>query len=119
LNERTVQVLEVSRRLVQEGEELAKSTTRIVKSIDALFAKLASHQSSEQVIESKLAPMIDSLTRAVNSLNASAETQAKNAEINLDHAESVVAAVDRLLQEIHASETTRSTKTLGTRSRDR
>ena len=50
--------------------------------------------------------MIESLNLAVNSLNASAETQAKNAEINLDHARSVVAAVDQLLQEIHASETT-------------
>ena len=119
LNERTVQVLEVSKQLVQEGEELAKSTTRIVKAIDDLFAKLASHQTTEQVIDSKLTPMIESLNLAVNSLNASAETQAKNAEINLDHARSVVAAVDQLLQEIHASETTRSTRTVGSRSRDR
>jgi ElaB/YqjD/DUF883 family membrane-anchored ribosome-binding protein len=119
LNERTVQVLEVSKQLVQEGEELAKSTTRIVKAIDDLFAKLASHQTSEQVIDSKLAPMIESLNLAVNSLNASAETQAKNAEINLDHARNVVAAVDQLLQKMHASETTRSTRTLGSRSRDR
>ncbi len=63
--------------------------------------------------------MIESLNLAIKSLNASAETQAKNAEINLDHAQSVVAAVDRLLQEVHASETTRSTGTMGSRSRDR
>jgi ElaB/YqjD/DUF883 family membrane-anchored ribosome-binding protein len=110
LNERTVQVLEVSKQLVQEGEQLAKSTTRIVKAIDTLFAKLASHQTPEQIVESKLAPMIESLTLAVNSLHDSAETQAKKAEINLEHAQSVVVAINQLLQEIHASETTRSTE---------
>jgi ElaB/YqjD/DUF883 family membrane-anchored ribosome-binding protein len=112
LNERTVQVLEVSRQLVQEGEQLAKSTTRIVKAIDTLFARLASHQTPEQIIESKLAPMIESLTLAVNSLHNSAETQAKNAEINLDQAHSVVVAINQLLQEIHASETRHSGGTL-------
>ena len=112
LNERTVQVLEVSKQLVQEGEQLAKSTTRIVKAIDTLFARLASHQTPEQIIESKLAPMIESLTLAVNSLHNSAETQAKNAEINLDQAHSVVVAINQLLQEIHASETRHSGGTL-------
>jgi ElaB/YqjD/DUF883 family membrane-anchored ribosome-binding protein len=112
LNERTVQVLEVSKQLVQEGEQLAKSTTRIVKAIDTLFARLASHQTPEQIIESKLAPMIESLTLAVNSLHNSAETQAKNAEINLDQAQSVVVAINQLLQEIHASETRHSAGTL-------
>jgi methyl-accepting chemotaxis protein len=108
LNERTIQVLDVSKQLVQEGEQLAKSTTSIVQAIDALFAKLASHQSPEQIIDSKLAPMIESLTLAVNSLTASAETQARNAEINLEHAQSVVVAINQLLQEVHAVEATRS-----------
>jgi hypothetical protein len=115
LNERTVQVIEVSKQLVQEGEQLAKSTTSIVKAIDTLFAKLASHQTPEQIIETKLAPMIQSLTLAVNSLHTSAETQAKNVEINLENAQSVVIAINQLLQEIHAAETTRSTGTLGSR----
>jgi len=108
LNERTIQVLDVSKQLVQEGEQLAKSTTSIVQAIDALFVKLASHQSPEQIIDSKLAPMIESLTLAVNSLTASAETQARNAEINLEHAQSVVVAINQLLQEVHAVEATRS-----------
>jgi len=108
LNERTIQVLDVSKQLVQEGEQLAKSTTSIVQAIDALFAKLPSHQSPEQIIDSKRAPMIESLTLAVNSLTASAETQARNAEINLEHAQSVVVAINQLLQEVHAVEATRS-----------
>jgi hypothetical protein len=54
-----------------------------------------------------LAPLIQSLTQALNSLHSSAETQAKNTEVNLEHAQSVVTAVNQLLQEIHAAEAPR------------
>jgi ElaB/YqjD/DUF883 family membrane-anchored ribosome-binding protein len=104
LNGRTMQVLDVSRQLVREGEQLAKSTAKIVGAIDNLFVKLASRQTPEQIIQSELAPLIQSLTQALNSLHASVETQAKNTEINLEHAQSVVTAVNQLLLEIHAGE---------------
>ena len=107
LNERTVQVLDVSRQLVREGEQLAKSTAKIVGAIDSLFVKLASRQTPEQIIQSELAPLIQGLTQALNSLHASVETQAKNTEVNLEHAQSVVVAVNQLLQEIHAAEAPR------------
>src|SRR6202142_1285879 len=42
LKARTIQVLDVSRQLVREGEQLAKSTAKIVGAIDSLFVKLAS-----------------------------------------------------------------------------
>ena len=120
LNETTIEVLEVSRQLVQEGEELAKNTTNIVKAIDDVFARLALHQTSDQIIETKLAPMIQSLTEAVNSLRDSTETQARNVEINLRHTQSVVVAVNQLLKEIHAAETTRpAAGSWSSRSRDR
>jgi len=107
LNERTVEVLEVSRQLVQEGEQLAKNTTSIVKAIDDVFARLATHQTSDQIIQTKLAPMIQSLTEAVNSLKDSTESQARNVEVNLRHTQSVVVAVNQLLKEMHAAEVTR------------
>jgi hypothetical protein len=107
LNERTVQVLDVSRQLVREGEQLAKSTAKIVGAIDSLFVKLASRQTPEQIIQSELAPLIQGLTQALNSLHTSVETQAKNTEVNLEHAQSVVTAVNQLLQEIHAAEAPR------------
>ena len=107
LNERTVEVLEVSRQLVQEGEQLAKNTTSIVKAIDDVFARLAAHQTSDQIIQTRLAPMIESLTEAVNSLKDSTETQARNVEVNLRHTQSVVVAVNQLLKEMHAAEVTR------------
>jgi hypothetical protein len=107
LNERTVQVLDVSRQLVREGEQLAKSTAKIVGAIDSLFVKLASRQTPEQIIQSELAPLIQGLTQALNSLHSSVETQAKNTEVNLEHAQSVVVAVNQLLQEIHAADAPR------------
>jgi hypothetical protein len=104
LNGRTLQVLDVSRQLVKEGEQLAKSTAKIVGAIDGLFVKLASRQTPEQIIQSELAPLIQGLTQALNSLHSSVEMQAKNAEVNIEHAQSVVVAVNQLLQEIHAQE---------------
>lgn len=103
LNQRTVEVLEVSRQLVQEGEELAKNTTSIVRSIDALFARLTAHQTSEEAIGTQLVPMIERLTDTVDALNDNAQTQARSAEINLRHAQNVVVAMKELLIEIHAT----------------
>ncbi len=108
LNQRTIQVLDVSRQLVREGEQLAKSTAKIVGAIDSLFVKLASRQTPEQIIQTELAPLIQSLTQALNSLHSSVETQTKNTEVNLEHAQSVVVAVNQLLQEIHAGEAPRA-----------
>jgi hypothetical protein len=108
LNERTVHVLDVSRQLVQQGEQLAKSTAKIVGAIDNLFVKLASRQTPEQIIQTELAPLIQGLTTALNSLHTSVETQSKSVEVNLEHAQSVVVAVNQLLQEIHAAEAPRA-----------
>ena len=103
LNKRTVEVLEVSRQLVQEGEELARNTTSIVHSIDALFARLTAHQTSEEAIGTQLVPMIERLTESVDALNDNAQNQARSAEINLRHAQNVVTAMRELLIEIQAT----------------
>ena len=103
LNKRTVEVLEISRQLVQEGEELARNTTSIVRSIDALFARLTAHQTSEEAIGTQLVPMIERLTESVDALNDNAQTQARSAEISLRHAHSVVVAMKELLIEIQAT----------------
>jgi ElaB/YqjD/DUF883 family membrane-anchored ribosome-binding protein len=103
LNQRTVEVLEVSRHLVQEGEELAKNTTSIVKSIDALFARLATHQTTEETIGTELVPILQRLTDAVDALNDNTHIQAGNAEVNLRQAQTVVMAMKELLHEIQAT----------------
>jgi ElaB/YqjD/DUF883 family membrane-anchored ribosome-binding protein len=109
LNERIVETLDtVSARLAHEGEQLSRSTASIVKAIDGVATKLASLQTPDQIIEIKLAPMIQGLTRAVNSFNKSAETQAQTIEANLQQTQVVGAAVTRLMQEIRAAEAARS-----------
>jgi ABC-type transporter Mla subunit MlaD len=103
LNERTVQILDVSRQLVLEGEQLARSTTNVVKAIDFMLAKLSALQMP--TADGKLAPMIQSLTQAVNSLGESTEAQAKNIETNLKHTQNAVVAIAQVLQEMRATET--------------
>jgi hypothetical protein len=106
LNERMVRTLQaVSEQLMQEGELLSRSAAGIVEAIDATVTKLASLQALEQIVESKLMPVIEGLTGAVSSLGQSAEAQAKNIENNLKHTQTVVLAITELLHEIHASET--------------
>ena len=105
LNERTVQILDVSRQLVQEGEQLARSTTNVVKAIDFMLAKLSALQMPDRAADGKLAPMIQSLTQAVNSLGQSTEAQAKNIETNLKHTQNAVVAIAQVLQEMRAAET--------------
>jgi hypothetical protein len=103
LNKRTVEVLEISRQLVQEGEDLARNTTSIVQSIDALFARLTAHQTSEEAIGTQLVPVIQRLTESIDTLNDNAEDQARSTEINLRHAQSLVLAMKELLIEIQAT----------------
>jgi len=121
LNERTVRTLEVvSQQLMQEGELLSRSTVHIVEAIDAVVAKLASLDAPQHVVESRLAPLIEGLTGAVNSLGATAEMQTRSIENNLKHTQAVVVAITRLLQEIQGTETTRPAAGAWTqRSRER
>jgi hypothetical protein len=107
MNERTVQILEVSRHLVQEGEQLAKSTASVVKAIDSLLAELGSLRTPATATEDKLAPLIENLTQVVDKLNQSAEAQSENIDINLRQTHSVVVAVNQLLREIRTVETAR------------
>ena len=98
--------LPIANALYRAGNALlSRSAAGIVEAIDATVTKLASLQAPEQIVESKLMPVIEGLTGAVNSLGESAEAQAKNIENNLKHTQTVVLAITELLHEIHASET--------------
>jgi ElaB/YqjD/DUF883 family membrane-anchored ribosome-binding protein len=109
LNEKMVTTLEtVSQQLVEEGERLTRSTTGIVRAIDTVVAKLTSLQTPDQLIEIKLAPMIQGLTRAINSFNKSAEIQAQTIEANLQQTQAVGTVVTQLIKEIQAAEAARA-----------
>src|SRR3979490_3392581 len=121
MNERIVETLEaVSARLAHEGDHLSRSTASVVKAIDGVATKLASLQTPDQIIEIKLAPMIQGLTRAVNSFNKSAKIQADNIEANLRQTHGIGDAVNVLMQEIRAADAARgSGGPWGSDNRDR
>jgi ElaB/YqjD/DUF883 family membrane-anchored ribosome-binding protein len=105
MNEKIASTLEtVSAQLVEEGDRLTRSTASIVRAIDTVVTRLAALQTPDQIIEVKLAPMIQGLTRAVNSFNKSAEIQAGIIDANLKQTQLIGDAVNSLMQEFRAAE---------------
>jgi ElaB/YqjD/DUF883 family membrane-anchored ribosome-binding protein len=98
----------VSAQLVEEGERLTRSTTSIVRAIDTVVARLTALQTPDQIIDVKLAPMIQGLTRAINSFSKSAEIQAHSIEANLRQTQLIGDAVNVLMQEIRTAEAARA-----------
>jgi ElaB/YqjD/DUF883 family membrane-anchored ribosome-binding protein len=109
LNEKMVTTLEtVSAQLVEEGERLTRSTTSIVRAIDTVVTRLTALQTPDQIIEVKLAPMIQGLTRAVNSFDKSTKIQADTIEANLRQTQVIGDAVNVLMREIRAADAARA-----------
>jgi ElaB/YqjD/DUF883 family membrane-anchored ribosome-binding protein len=109
MNSKIATTLEtVSAQLVEEGERLTRSTTSIVRAIDVVVGRLAVLQTPDQIIEVKLAPMIQGLTRAINSFSKSAEIQAHSIEANLRQTQLIGDAVNVLMQEVRAAESARA-----------
>jgi ElaB/YqjD/DUF883 family membrane-anchored ribosome-binding protein len=108
LNGRISQNLDgLSQRLSQEANQLSESTRAITRAIDKLASKLGSVQTPEQIIEIKLAPTIQGLSRAVNSFSKGAEAHAKAVEKNLKRTEDIAAAAARLIEEVRSAEAAR------------
>ena len=109
MNEKIATTLDtVSAQLVEEGERLTRSTTSIVRAIDTVVARLTALQTPDQVIEVKFAPMIQGLTRAINSFDKSAKIQADAIEANLRQTRVIGDAVNVLMQEIRAADAARA-----------
>jgi hypothetical protein len=109
MNSKIATTLEtVSAQLVEEGERLTRSTTSLVRAIDVVVGRLAVLQTPDQIIEVKLAPMIQGLTRAINSFSKSAEIQAHSIEANLRQTQLIGDAVNVLMQEVRAAESARA-----------
>jgi ElaB/YqjD/DUF883 family membrane-anchored ribosome-binding protein len=105
LNSRIAQTLEAAaKKLADETAQLSKSTAAAITSIDRVVSKLVSLQTPEQIIEIKLNPAIQGLSRVVNSLGKSAEIQANTVDANLRQTQSLLTVMTALLQEIRGSE---------------
>ena len=71
---------DVAHGMADETEKVSKGVTAMVKSLEGVAAKLEAMQTPDQIIEIKLSPMIQGLTRAVNTFAKNADAQAKSVD---------------------------------------
>jgi ElaB/YqjD/DUF883 family membrane-anchored ribosome-binding protein len=103
LNTRISTTLEVAaKQFSDETAQLSKSTATIIASIERVVSKLTSLQTPDQIIEIKLNPAIQGISRAVNNFSKSAEVQAGAVDSNLKQTQALLSAITMLLSEISA-----------------
>ena len=104
-NTRIATALEaVSTQLANESTQLAKSAAELVKSMNDVVTKLKSLQTPDHIIEIKLNPAIQGLSRAVNSFAKGAETQAEAAQENLRQTQSILSEMNQMFTYFRARE---------------
>ena len=95
---------EVAERLVRETDHFSRSAGASAAAIEAMVAKLGAMQTPENIIEIKLAPMIQGLSRAVNTFSKGAEIHEKTVDKTLKRTQDVAAAVVQLVGELRAAQ---------------
>jgi hypothetical protein len=107
LNARILAVFAMAaKQLAEDGARLSASTAAIVESIDGVASKLASLKTPEYIIDVKLDPVIQSLTRVVSTFSKNAEVQALSVNSNLKQTQALSSAISVLLSELRAAEAT-------------
>lgn len=105
VNARILQALEgVAKQVVDESGQLSKSTAAIITAINGVVAKLTSLQTPDQIIEIKLNPMVQGLSRAVNAFGKNAETQAKAVDANLKQTQELARDIAQLTAQLRMRE---------------
>jgi hypothetical protein len=90
-------------RIAREVGHLSQTTEQMIRSLESIVSKLNSLQTPEQIIEIKLSPMIQGLTRAVNNFSKCAELQAKAVDDNLKRTQEVSTNLADLVAFIRAA----------------
>lgn len=90
----------ISSRLTEQSRLIAESSGATVQALDAVVSKLKAMQTPEQVIEIKLNPMIQGLSRAVNTFTKSAETHAETIAGNIQETQKLTIAATDLLKQV-------------------
>lgn len=93
---------EVAERLVRETDHLSRGAGASVDAMRTMATQLKAMQTPEQIIEIKLAPMIQGLSRAVNSFKTSAEIHEKSVDKSLKRTQELASAIARLAEELRA-----------------
>jgi hypothetical protein len=107
LNDRIAEALDNAvKHISKQTEELSNSTALIIKSFETVVSKLAALQTPDHIIEIKLNPMIQGLSRAVNNFGKHAEVQARAVDANLKQTQLLTDALRVLLADTKARATT-------------
>ena len=93
---------EVAERMVRETDHFSRGAGASIEAIHTMVNQLKAMQTPEQIIEIKLAPMIQGLSRAVNSFKTSAEIHEKTVDKSLKRTNDLANAIARLAEELRA-----------------
>ncbi|MGE0677199.1 hypothetical protein [Pseudolabrys sp.] len=93
---------DISSRLADQSRLIADSSNATVQALDAVVTKLKAMQTPEQVIEIKLNPAIQGLSRAVNNFTKSAEAHAQTIADNVKETQKLTGAASDLLNQARA-----------------
>jgi hypothetical protein len=88
--------------LAEQSRIIADSSASTVQALDAVVSKLKSMQTPEQIIEIKLNPAIQGLSRAVNTFTKSTETHAQTIADNIKETQKLTAAATDLVERARA-----------------
>lgn len=91
---------QMSKQIAIQTGELSKGSTTMVKSLETVANKLEAMQTPEHIIEIKLNPMIQGLSRAVNTFSKSAEAHAKAVDANLSQTQALVKSMTASIDEV-------------------
>jgi hypothetical protein len=92
----------IAARLAEQSRMIADSSSTTVQALDAVVSKLKAMQTPDQVIEIKLNPAIQGLSRAVNSFTKSTETHAQTIADNIKETQKLTSAATNLVEQARA-----------------
>ena len=92
----------IAQRLSEQSGLIADSSMATVQALDAVVSKLKAMQTPEQVIEVKLNPAIQGLSRAVNTFTKSADAHTQTIVDNIKETQKLTAAATYLVEQARA-----------------
>jgi hypothetical protein len=101
LSARLSRSLEALSTQITEGTTLlSKGSGAFLKSIDAIASKLEAMQMPDRVIEIKLNPLIQGLSRAVNTFSKNADSQTEAVNTSVQQTQALLNAIEVLISEL-------------------
>jgi len=98
------QSLEAINRQLSEGAvQLSNASTAMIKSVGAVAAKLEAMQTPDRVIEIKLNPLIQGLSRAVNTFSKNAESHTEAVNTSIQKTQTLSSVITELVSELRTA----------------